>query len=417
MKLLRLFAPLLLPVLLPGCTSSPSSDSAPTLPSLHQGAWHGTATLGGGARLPVSVDVLPDSAGRHRVLLRNGPEAFRLTVEAGPGDSLTLRHPIFEAALVGRATAGTFTGFWQKFDGTKPFRVPVTLRAGKPAVRPAKPAADFSGTWAVTFTDPADSSSYPAVGVFQQQGNAVTGTFLTTTGDYRYLTGEARRDSLKVSTFDGSHGWVFTARLQPDGGLAGDFRSGLTGHETWTARKDAAAKLPDANTLTGLRTGASTLDFKFPNIFQGGSVSPADPKYRGKVVIVQLLGTWCPNCMDETAYLAPWYQKNKARGVEIIGLGFEKTTDPAVAAKRLLRLRERFNITYDLAIAGYANKDSAARVLPALREVLAFPTTVFIGRDGRVKKVHTGFSGPGTGKYYEEWQREFAATVDALVRM
>jgi hypothetical protein len=120
--------------------------------------------------------------------------------------------------------------------------------------------------------------------------------------------------------------------------------------------------------------------------------------------------------MDETNFLAPWYEKNKQRGVEIIGLGYERSPDQKLAAARLHKMRERFNIKYDLAVAGVANKDSAAKSLPQLAQVLAFPTTIFLDKEGEVRKIHTGFSGPGTGKYYQEQIAEFNATIDQLLK-
>jgi thiol-disulfide isomerase/thioredoxin len=252
--------------------------------------------------------------------------------------------------------------------------------------------------------------------VFRQQMHELTGTFLTTTGDYRYLSGQADGNMLRLATFDGNHGYLFMATKQPDGTLKGDFYSGKLGHETWTATLDPKAKLPDADTLAYLKKGESRLDFKFPNVFEGGAVSPTDPKYRGKVVVVQLLGSWCPNCMDETNFLAPWYEKNKARGVEVIGLGYERSPDYKKASARLRTMRQRFNIGYDLAVAGVSNKDSAAKSLPQLARVLAFPTTIFLDKKGNVRKIHTGFSGPGTGKYYQEEIAGFERTVDKLLK-
>ena len=198
--------------------------------------------------------------------------------------------------------------------------------------------------------------------------------------------------------------------------MFGDFYSGKAGHETWTAVPDPKAKLPDADTLAYLKKGEIRLNFKFPNVIEGGSISPTDPKYRGKVVVLQILGSWCPNCMDETNFLAPWYDKNKARGVEIIGLGYERSGDYAVSAPKLRSMRERFKIGYDVAFAGVSNKDSVARSLPQLAKFLAFPTTIFLDKKGNVRKIHTGFAGPGTGKYYQEEMAGFNREIDKLLK-
>jgi thiol-disulfide isomerase/thioredoxin len=276
-------------------------------------------------------------------------------------------------------------------------------------------------TYNVLFKDE-EGKTYPAVGILKQD-SIVRGTFLTTTGDYRYLAGNTvfanKKWHIRLSTFDGSHAFLFDAPLEAPGAtksLKGDFYAGKTGHETWTATLDPKAKLPDADTLTYLKKGESRLNFKFPSVVQGGSISPTDPKYRGKVVVIQVLGSWCPNCMDETKFLAPWYEQNKARGVEVIGLGYERVPEYNQAAARLRQMKERLNVGYDLAVAGVSNKDSVAKSMPQLAKFLAFPTTIFLDRKGVVRSIHTGFSGPGTGNYYEEEVAGFNRTVDKLLK-
>ena len=352
----------------------------------------------------------------------NGEERLRCEDIRTMGDSTTIRLHAFDAALVVRANGvDKIKGTWVKYDAAKSFRIPFTAMPGEAKTEPlaAGDQRNFTGTWRTEFKDE-KGATYPAVGIFKQTGNQLTGTFLTTTGDYRYLAGNLvnKNDKLDMlmSTFDGGHGFHFDGKLKGPGKIAGNFYSGKAGHETWTAVLDPTAKLPNADTLTYLKKGESRLNFKFPSVFAGGSVSPTDPKYRGKVVVVQLLGSWCPNCMDETNFLAPWYEKNKARGVEVIGLGYERSGDYKVASARLRNMRERFNIGYDLAVAGVSNKDSAAKSLPQLAKFLAFPTTIFLDKKGNVRKIHTGFAGPGTGKYHTEEIAGFEREVTKLLK-
>lgn len=416
---MRLLLPCLLPaaLLLGGCSGTPDSTTTATAaatPKLARGPWHGNLLIGGTHPLPIEVEVLPDSAGRPRALLHNGGETFRLTeFSAGPGDSLRVQLHVFDAALVGKVSKTGFVGYWQKFDKAN-YRVPFRLVPGKAKGKPVKPAATFAGTWAVTFTDATDGTSYPAVGVFEQRENTVSGTFLTTTGDYRFLRGEARRDTLRLYTFDGAHGYVFEALRQPDGTLKGELWSGPSGHETWTAHPDANAKLPQAETITGMKPGQDRLAFTFPDL-HGRPLASTDARFRGKVVVVQLLGSWCPNCMDETAFLAPFYRAHRAEGLEMVGLAYERTRDTATVHPRLRRLQKHFGMDYPILLAGISSADSASASLPQLQSVEAFPTTLLIGRDGRVRRVHTGFSGPGTGKYYEEWKQDFEQTIKRLL--
>jgi hypothetical protein len=120
--------------------------------------------------------------------------------------------------------------------------------------------------------------------------------------------------------------------------------------------------------------------------------------------------------MDETKFLVPWYDANKDRGVEIIGLAYERKPDFDYASARVKKMVEKMNVTYDILIAGTSDKESAAKTLPMLNSIVAFPTTIFIGKDGKVKKIHTGFSGPGTRQYYEQFKEEFNETVNSLLQ-
>ena len=415
-----------------GSSSDNQSSTGGTATFLTAGTWRGVLSTQG-QEIPFLFDVATDG-GKPTVTLRNGEERLKLDEIITAGDSTTIRLGVFDAALVVRADgADKLKGTWVKYDGKDPYRVPFA------AAKTASPAALFAGdtktaatygdmkkgaTFRVEFRGD-DGETYPAVGIIKQDSTnsaVLTGTFLTSTGDYRYLAGnlvsKPDGEHVMLSTFDGSHGFLFDGKLDKPGNInniKGNFYSGKSGHETWTAVLDANAKLPDANALTGMKPGQKRLDFKFPSINEGGSISPTDPKYKGKVVVVQILGSWCPNCMDETNFLAPWYEKNKQRGVEIIGLGYERTPDQKLASQKLLKMKQRLNVGYDLAVAGMANKDSASTSLPQLAKVLAFPTTIFLDKKGEVRKIHTGFSGPGTGTYYQQETEEFEKTVASLL--
>ena len=254
------------------------------------------------------------------------------------------------------------------------------------------------------------------VGEFKQVGAKVTGTFLTTTGDYRFLEGTINGDKLYLSTFDGGHAFLFTADISDNNTLTnGKFYSGYSGLDKWVAVRDENATLPDAYSLTYLKAGDKKIAFSFPGL-DGKKVSLSDARFKDKVVIVQILGSWCPNCMDETSYLVNYYKKYHPKGVEIIGLAYERTNDFAKSVPTLKQLKNRFNITYPLLITGYtpANGDPQ-KSLPMLADFKGFPTTIIIDKKGDVRKIHTGFSGPGTGKYYTKFTNEFEKLTDDLL--
>ncbi|MFD1187438.1 peroxiredoxin family protein [Pontibacter rugosus] len=383
--------------------------------TIQTGTWRVALQHTEGVEIPFLMEA-EEKDGKTVLYLVNGEERILVDDIQQQDDSVKIGLHIFDADLIAKVDGDKMSGRFVKNDTATPYAVPFTAERGNEnrfAANPAPATYDFNGKWDVVFADK-EGSSYKAIGVFEQKDTYVTGTFLTETGDYRYLEGQVSGNELKLSTFDGNHAYLFTAKPEGDSTLTGDFYAGMNGYESWTAKRNPNAELASADTLTYLKPGYESLSFTFPNL-QGEQVSLSDDKYKGKVVIVQLLGTWCPNCLDETQFLVPYYNKNKDRGMEIIGLGFERSPEFEKAAARLQKMKDRLDINYDLLVAGVSDKEAAAKALPALNHVMSFPTTIFIGRDGKVRKIHTGFSGPGTGKYYEEFVADFNKTMDQLL--
>jgi peroxiredoxin len=192
--------------------------------------------------------------------------------------------------------------------------------------------------------------------------------------------------------------------------------AGYSGLDHWAAYRNENAKLPDAYSLTVLKPGYKTIAFTFKDT-EGNTVSLSDARYKNKVVIVQLLGSWCPNCMDETAFInSGYYQKYHPKGVEVIGLAYERTPDFAQSKKALQQLKTHFNIQYPILITGYTpSHGDPQKSLPMLADFKGFPTTIIIDKQGNVRKIHTGFSGPGTGEYYTQFVDEFDRLTDKLL--
>jgi len=144
-------------------------------------------------------------------------------------------------------------------------------------------------------------------------------------------------------------------------------------------------------------------------------ISLDNEKFNNKVKIVQILGTWCPNCRDETEFLMDYLKKNPSDEVEIIALAFEKYRDEDKALKILKTYKEKFNIPYDLCYAGYYNKKEAAKALPMLNAIISYPTMIFLDKTDNIKRIHTGFSGPATSEF-KEFSKEFKSYMDNLLK-
>ncbi len=388
-----------------------------TVPIVRSGTWRATLERDGHT-LPFLLDIEANSDGKtYSAYALNGTERFKMDTAYVENDSLHVPMSLYDSELIAKVGEDRLTGVWRQSRlgevvGDLPFE--ATYGEEYRFFPASETTASVDGKWAVTFRteDPADN--YEAVGIFEQKGSELSGTFLTATGDYRYLAGNVKGDSMYLSCFDGSHVFLFVAALQADGTLQGDAFYGLDDRETWTARPDANAALPDANALTYLNPGYETFDFKFPNA-DGNMVSLQDAAFKDKVVVVQIMGSWCPNCMDETRFLSPWYKRNRDRGIEIVGLAFERSGDLKESAPKLRKMSQRYDVYYPLLLAGTSDKDSASAALPALNHIMSFPTTIVLDKNHKVRNIHTGFSGPGTGKYYDEFVADFDRLIDKLV--
>lgn len=364
------------------------------------------------AELPVRLHLPPDGG---PAWFENGVEKVPVPEVTRAGDAWTLHFPTFNNTFVLRQVGERLEGSLTLVKRGYAQEMPVSA-APDPGYRfreDPQPAVDVTGRWAVEFIDE-DGKRSAAVAEFDQQGGQLAGTFLTPTGDYRFLAGDVDGRELWLSTFDGAHAFAFRATLTEAGQLEGDFWSGTRWHERWVAERDFDAALPDAFELTFLKPGYETLDFTFPDL-DGKPVSLDDAKYQGKVVLVSLSGTWCPNCADEAEFLAGYYRDNRDRGLEVITLLYEHFEDFELAARQGRALRDKHGIDYDLLVAGLSDKTLAAETLPMLNHVLAFPTLIFIGRDGAVRHIHTGFAGPGTGEHYATFKRQFEERMEALL--
>jgi peroxiredoxin len=402
--------------------ASPDVTEATAEAPLATGAWRGVLALPGGD-LPFGLEI--ESQGdKVRAVLVNGSERTRVDEVTIDGRTLTMRMPGFENTLTATIAGDTLRGevLMVKL-GAKNQRIPFRARHGEEwrfartaaAADPTaavEPAADFSGRWAVEFGE--GDKRTRGVGEFTQQGRRVTGTFLTATGDHRFLAGDVVDGELLLSKFDGGHAFLYRARLAVDGNLNGRWWSGLAFTEPFTARRDPNASLGDAENVTQMRDAATALDIRFPDL-DGNMVSLRDARFAGKVIVIALAGSWCPNCHDEAAFLAPFHRQHRERGLEVVSLMFEQFGDFPQAAAATRRFRERYGIEYTTLIAGTSDKDDAATKLPQLNGVFAFPTTIFIDRAGNVRRIHTGFSGPATGEHHRKLLEEFESTVEQLL--
>ncbi len=371
------------------------------------------------AELYLQDDSLPfnfiiEDSNDPKMWLLNGDEKILVEDVRINNDSILASMHIFDTELRAKITGNTMSGVFEK-KYAQGYVLPFSAQKGLKYRFSDNPNSNRSidGKWAVQFESEMEDSTL-AIGKFVQDGSLVEGTFLTLTGDYRFLEGEIDSDELKLSCFDGEHAFLFRAKLDENDQLRGYFKSGISWNETWTAHRDESIELKDAYQLTYLKEGYDGIYFSFPDM-NGDTVKFPNAKFEGKVVLVQIFGTWCPNCMDETKFLANWYDKNKDRGLEVLAVAFERKNDLKYASERVNKVKEKLGADYTFLFGGPSDKQAASEAFPMLNQVMSFPTLIFIDRKGNVRKIHTGFSGPGTGLYYEKFVEEFEMLSEELL--
>ena len=396
----------------PGCVKNEKRE-------LLSGTWRGTFKTESGVEIPFNFEVA-DSSGKKIIRLINAADRFYVDDVTLKNDSVKISIPLFDVEIKATINSNhTLTGNWIKHLPLKDIKMvfsAVPNTKWRFFKTDSTRYVNVSGKWSTLFikSDLADTTI--AIGSFTQTKSYVTGTFLTSTGDYRFLEGTISDKNLYLSSFGGSNPELFTAKLENDSTITnGKYYSGYSSVKNWMASKDENAMLPDAFSLTSLKTGITKINFSFPDL-TGKKISNTDIRYKNKVLIIQFLGSWCPNCMDETAFLSSYYKQNNKHGVEVIGLAYERTNDIDKSKRAVSNLKKRFDIPYSVLLTGYTNHVAeVAKSIPELKSFMAFPTTLIIDKKGKVRKIRTGFSGPGTGVYYTEFIIEFEKTINYLL--
>lgn len=396
--------------------------------------WNGVAAAwldspGGSLEFAVETGGKPGFA-----LVRNADEAIEVPLVLNDRGELVIRFEEYDSEIVAAPVGENgleFRGEWTKRrgpagDAREWVKMPFFLNArGYCPVEADRGGADRTmgqlvrtGRWSVKFADDPE----PAVLVMSAErvpdGRAgvrlTRATFLTTTGDYRYLTPKVGAGTLSMSCFDGSHAFLFSAKVAEDGSLTGDFWSGPSYHTTWTATPDLNAALPDGFGTAKVVPGADINALSYPDA-KGEARSLGEPALVGKARIIEVFGTWCPNCRDASKALETLQAKYGGRGLKVVGLAFEVTGDRERDLKQLRVYAERLGVTYPLLLAGTNDKAKAREAFPVLEKIGAYPTLLFVDAAGRVRRTYSGFNGPATGAAHTEMMGRFETLIEKML--
>jgi thiol-disulfide isomerase/thioredoxin len=368
------------------------------------GEWRAVLDLAGG---PLRFSLRLSDHTESRIC--NGSACSRIPAARLIGDSLLLEIPDYAATIVARLHQDSLTGTYHNVGRRGPRTLPFRASRGRWPVETAD--SRMLGRWDATFTQ--DGRTSPRVLEFQNDAVGLEGAVISNTGDYGQFWGRAHADSFSLGHFDGSFIYMITGRIDGDT-LRGVFHAGLSTQTPWVAvRSTGAPHLKAPNEVIQADT-STTFHFNFPDL-SGRPVRESDPRFRGKVIVVDIFGTWCPTCHEAAPTLVSLWNEYHGRGLEIVGLAYEVTGDSAVDGKQVRLFRDKFRIPYPLLLAGITDAAAAAATQPQLQGPIAFPTTIFIGRDGRVREVHAGFYGPATGEQHQRLVRELHRKVEGLL--
>lgn len=393
---------------------------SPVNKGIKEGVWRATLAVQDNEELPFVFESFEDGT----LAIHNAEERILVDEIAITGDSVRIQTPVFEGYFSGRfrESGNLITGNFIKpsLDRIVPFKMvygdsvrfitEYTQEDDKP------PYVNVTGSWETVFSPESEEDRYIAKGMFKRAGAVVTGTFRTTTGDYRYLEGRINGDEMRLSTFDGAHAFLFVATVT-DSTMQGDFYSGNHWKEPFVAKRNDTYELPDAKNLTYLKEGYDRVDFAFPDE-SGNIISLQDERFINKVVLVQILGSWCPNCIEESKFYRDYLKTNPSKDLAVIGLAYEYAKTEEAARKSIKRLKDRLELPYPVLLAQYgqgADKAAAAKTLPMLNHVLSYPTTIYIDKKGAVRRIHTGYNGKATGGKYLEFEKDFKDFVTGLL--
>ena len=412
--------------LLAGCEQRSESESKATIKDIAiepleiVGLWRGVLDSPGG-ELPFGIDISKDQE-HYSAKILNGQERVDTSSVEFQNNQITIHFEWFDARL--KATLSldgkTMTGQWSKTASGKNKTSMLPFKASRGyEYRFSQELLDITdtkvtGNWEVTFTD--EDGESIAVAEFNQINQIVSGTFLTPTGDYRYLAGTAKDNKLYLSAFDGAHAFLFDAVVDNNAISQGNFWSRESYHATWSAQfsKDTSKFLPSSWDMNKVTSPDQKVAFSFENI-EGKVIQLTDERFNNKPVLINLFGTWCPNCNDEAPILAKFYDQYNVQGLEMVGLAFEFTEDPVRDKRQLSAFKKRHKINYPLLLAGGNDKAEATKILGFIDKVKSYPTTLFLDKNHKVIKINTGFSGPGTGDHYVKLVEELEFEIKNLL--
>jgi glutathione peroxidase-family protein len=388
------------------CSCVPSSGK---ISNLRSGPWHAWLDSPGG---PIPFDLeIHETNGRFSATIRNGREFIDIPEVRQEKNEIVFHLESYasEIRAVPRSDGTVLDGRWRRPWGVNRWTgLDFHAAAGARPRFDGKPSSDrIDGRWLVSFS----KRDFRSVGIFKSQSDStIQGTFLNTTGDYRFLEGSFSGDQLHLSRFDGGAAFLFQATLAAPDSLFGHFWEGDYFEDVWIGRRDPAAELQDT---FGIFTISGKLDLAGVGLvdLEGRDRTLADPEFQGKLLLIEVLGTWCQNCQDSSQFLKELYGRYHAQGLSALGIAFEFSEDFGRNAESVRKYRDRHGIPYPLLLAWRNQAKSPSALFPVVKGEFAFPSFLFVSPTGEVRAAATGFTGPAGGEDHLRLKAKFEELV------
>jgi thiol-disulfide isomerase/thioredoxin len=408
MKFAPSFLVLTIVLTLAGCQQAPPPEQA---------MWKGTLELPGQKHLPflVFLDLKQPAPSGYFL---NGSEQTPIPEVSYHGDSLTFVFSEYGAAMRGIWKSGKLAGEFLRFRKDtvmNKFEAAPIASAEKTPASKASTEVPLVGKFQAYFMqkEGIDSSSQAT---FWAHGDSVYGTIVESSGDLGLMTGMQIGNSVVLARFTGWQGQLIELKR---------VMNSWSGMLYYRIPPPVSFTLEPRATLIDELTAAkrpSMKDLRKPFVFSGTTVmgdtlSNLSPQFKGKVLILDIMGTWCHNCMDAAPLLQKLYSEFGNQGLEIVGLSFELGNDPVTARRNLLLYEERYGITFPVLFCGStASANVEDKVKSQVNNFPGYPTTLFVDRSGVVRVIHGGFNGPGTGEYFQAQINQYYDHVRDLLK-
>ncbi len=381
--------------------------------------WQGSAqiaTNGSGFTIPVHLQL--ESKGSTLVgSFVDGPQRTTSTSGKLNGQDVTLHFADYAVTFRGQIVGDQLAGNYSADSGR--FSYPVTLRPApkEAAVHTTANVPNIGGTWIIPTESPKGEHAWRLV--IRQNADDVSATILRVDGDTGTLHGSYQDGGFVLSHFQEVRPAMLEITPERDNTLTVKFFSTHappgTSFVQWHAiRPSQVASTPQPDDFaahTVVRDPRQPFPFSGKDL-DGKLVTNRDPRFHGKVVLVSITGSWCPNCHDEAPFLAELYSKYHAQGLEIVALDFEEP-EQITNLTRLHAFIQRYKLDYTFLIAGVP--EELNQKLPRVENLNAWPTTFFLNRQGLVRRVETGFPSSGSTDFHRDVKVAYMQTIETLL--